>query len=82
MFYYETNDTPRICVERGNGLFSWSPVEFSRSAVKVGVADSHDENNLDISECIMLEYQPKEGVPGFVVETQEDLFVPYCTQDA
>lgn len=74
VFYYETNNTPGVCVERGDGSFSWSPVKISRSAVKVGDVDSSECSDIDIDECLSLSYHPREGVPGFEVETQEDAF--------
>ena len=36
VFYYESNNTPGVYVERGDGSFSWSSVKISRSAMKVG----------------------------------------------
>ena len=51
------------------------PVKISRSAVKVGDVDSSECSDIDIDECLSaLSYHPREGVPGFEVETQEDAF--------
>ena len=41
--------------------------------MKVGEVDS-SEDDLNPSECLMLNYQPREGVPGFEVETRDELF--------
>ena len=60
----QNNNTPGVCVERGDGSFSWSPVKISRSAVKVGDVDSSECSDVDIDECLSLSYHPREGVPG------------------
>ena len=43
------------------------------SAAKVGEVDS-SEDDLNPSECLALDYQPREGVPGFEVETVMSYF--------
>ena len=53
VFYFEKNEIPGICVDRGDRSFSWSPVKFSRSAVKVGVG-STESSDLDIEKCCLL----------------------------
>ena len=72
VFYYETNDTPGICISHDDRSFGWSSVKIN-TAVKVGV-DSSDGSDLNISECVALDFQSREGVPGFDIETAEDLF--------
>ena len=42
--------------------------------MKVGYEDSSGASDLDINECLSFDYQPREGVPGFEIETKEDLF--------
>ena len=42
--------------------------------MKVGNKDSSGASDLDINKCLSLDYQPREGVPGFEIETKEDLF--------
>ena len=73
-FYREENSTPGVCVNRGDGSFSWSPVKFSRSACKVGDSNYSEDSDLDISECLSIDYQPVDGTPGFTVETKDDVF--------
>ena len=73
VFYLEKDEIPGICIDRGDSSFSWSPVKFSRSAVKVGVG-STESSDLDIEECVSIDYQPRHGVPGFEVETWTDTF--------
>ena len=74
VFYYESNNTPGVCVERGDGSFSWSPVKINRSAVKFGDVDSSECG--DIDEYLSLSYHPREGVPDFEVETQDASGLP------
>ena len=73
VFYLEKNDIPGVCVDRGDCSFSWSPVKFSRSAVKIGVR-STESSDVDIDDCLSIDYQPRNGVPGFEVETKADSF--------
>ena len=56
-----------------DGSFDWSPIKINKSAVKVGEVDS-SEDDLNPSDCLVLNYQPREGVPGFEVETRDDMF--------
>ena len=63
-----------VCVKRGDGSFSWSPVKISRSAVKVGDVDSSECSDIDVDECLSLSYHLREGVPGFEIDAQEDAF--------
>ena len=42
--------------------------------MKVGDVDSSECSDIDINEYFYLSYHPREGVPGFEVETQEDAF--------
>ena len=73
VFYYEVKDSPGVCVDRGDGSFVWSPIKINKTAVKVGEVDSN-EDDLNPSECLMLDYQPREEVPVFEVETRDKLF--------
>ena len=61
------------CFGQGDKSFSWSPAKFSRRAVKVG-SGSTESSDLDIDECLSIDYQPKEGEPGFEVETKDESF--------
>ena len=74
VFYHEANATPGVCVDRGNGSFSWSPAKISRSAVKIGIEDSSGASDIDIDDCLLLDYQPRDGVLWFEIETQEGVF--------
>ena len=70
VFYHEVQDSPGVCVDHGDGR---SPIKISKSSVKVGVVDS-SEDDLNPSDWLILDYQPREGVPGFEVETRGDMF--------
>ena len=48
-------------------------MKLSRSEVKVGVG-STESSDLDIEECVFIDYQPRHGLPGFEVETRTDTF--------
>ena len=74
VFYHEENDTPGVCVSRGDGSFSWSPVKFSRSACKVGEPTFSEDSDIDIAECLCIDYESLGGTPGFSVETVDDVF--------
>ena len=39
--------------------------------MEVGDEDSSGATDLDIDECLSFDYQPREGVPGFEIETKE-----------
>ena len=41
-------------------------------SVKIGLESSEDDVNP--SECLMFNYQPREGVPGFDIETKMNCF--------
>ena len=38
------------------------------------MTDSSGESDLDIDECLPFDYQSRDGVPGFNVETKDDSF--------
>ena len=42
--------------------------------MKVGNEDSGGASNLDNDECFSFDYQSREGVTGFEIETKELLF--------
>ena len=67
VFYYESSDIPGLCVQRGDGKLSWSPMKVSKSAVKVGIPSSSGDSDLDIDHCTSFDYQVNDGVPGFNV---------------
>ena len=67
LLLYDTNNTHRMCVDRSDGTFSWSPIKVSRCAVKVGNEDSSGASALDINECLSFDYHSREGVPGFEI---------------
>ena len=83
MFYHEENNTPGVCVDICDGLFGWSPAKFSRNACKVGDPNLSEDSDLDISECLCIEYQPVNGTSGFSVETKRQCFLgTNCSQDS
>ena len=73
VFYFEKDGIPGVCVDQGDKSFSWSPAKISRRAVKVGTG-STESSDLYIDECLSIDYQPKEGEPGFEVETKDESF--------
>ena len=73
MFDYEPSDIPGLCVQSGDGKLSWSPMKVSKSAVKVGIHSSSGDS-VDIDHCTSFDYQVRDGVPGFDVETKSDDF--------
>ena len=62
-----------MIIDRGDNSFSWSCVKFSHHAVMVG-AGSTESSDLDIDDCLSIEYQPRDRVPGFEVDTKSDSF--------
>ena len=74
VFYFEKEGIPGVCFrDQGDKSFGWSPAKISRRAVKVGTG-STESSDLDIDECVSIDYQPKEGEPGFEVETKDESF--------
>ena len=51
-----------------DGSSSWSPIKLNRKAVKPASAESSDYD-LDVSECLCLDVQLRENVPGVEIET-------------
>ena len=73
VFYFEKDGIPGVCFDQGDKSFCWSPAKISRRAVKVGTG-STESSDLDIDECLSIDYQPKEGESGFEVETKDESF--------
>ena len=63
VYYQEVDNTPGLCVEHSDGSSSWSPIKLNRKAVKPASAASSD-CDLDVSECLCLNVQLRENVPG------------------
>ena len=42
----------------------------------------HEANDIDIDDCLSLYCQPRDGVPGFEIETQEDVLGSSCTPNS
>ena len=57
VFYYKSSDIPGLCVQRGDGKLSWSPMKVSKSAVKVGIPSSSGDSDSDIDHCNSFDYQ-------------------------
>ena len=73
--YDETSDRSGVCVVHDDdGKLCWSPITVSKRAVKVGLVASSDDSDLDSNDCHSFDYQPRGGVPGFFVETNDDGF--------
>ena len=72
VYYLERNDIPGVCVESGE-TSSWTPIKISRSRVRAADSDTSDDN-VSLNDCLLLNYQPVHGVPGFEVETADDAF--------
>ena len=73
VFYLEKDGIPGICVDQGDKSFGWSQAKISRRAVKVGTG-STESSDFEIDECLSIDYRPKEGEPGFEVETKDESF--------
>ncbi|MCG8626457.1 MAG: hypothetical protein MJE68_31215 [Proteobacteria bacterium] len=73
VYYQEVDDTPGLCVEHSDGLSSWSPIKLNQKAVKPASAESSD-CDLDVSECLCLDVQLHENVPGVEIETHDESF--------
>ena len=57
-----------------DGKLCWLPIKVSKRAVKVGLVGSSDDSDLDSNDCRSFDYQPRDGVPGFLFETSDDGF--------
>ena len=63
VMYEEVDSEPGISVEHSDGGLSWSPVKFSKRRVKPASAAS-SVSDLDITECLYIDYQKRDNVPG------------------
>ena len=72
VYYLERSDIPGVCVE-SRETSSWTPIKISRSRVRAADSDTSDDN-VFVDDCLSLNYQPVHGVPGFEVETADDIF--------
>ena len=57
---------------------TWTPISISRSGIRA-VADTDSDNSgqddvVDVNECVMIDYLPINGRPGFEIETRTDSF--------
>ena len=77
MIICEHNDVPGVCVMSNGGVTFWTPIKLSKSRVKAVTVDS-DSSQVEIclKDCLSLDYQPHDGVPGFDIETSNDSFLP------
>ena len=73
VYYYEMNDRPGLCVEHPNEPCNWSPVKFSKRSVKAASATSSD-SEIDVSECLCIDYQRRNNEPGVEIETKDNTF--------
>ena len=55
-------------------MYANSLAGLRRSAFKVGDSNLSKDNDLDVSECLSIDYEPVNGSPGFNVETKDDEF--------
>ena len=65
--------TPGVCVEQVDGTSTWSPIKVSKRRVKPASSDTSDDD-LDVDECLSFDYQLRDGVLGFEIETRDDFF--------
>ena len=72
VFYLEKNDVPGLCTGSA-GKRSWTPIKISKRRVRTATSDTSDED-IDIDDCVSLDYQPVSGVPGFEIETKDGIF--------
>ena len=75
VYYQELEDspTPGVCVESDGGTSTWSPIKISKRHVKPASSDTSDDD-IDIDDCLSFDYQLRDGVPGFEIETRDDCF--------
>ena len=72
VYYQEVNDISGMCVEGVDGTVKWSPIKISRSSVRL--SSSSEGEDIDIDRCLSLDFQVKDGVPGFDIETADSSF--------
>ena len=80
--YEEVDSEPGITVEHSDGTLSWSPVKFSKRRVKPASAAS-SVSDLDITECLCIDYQKRDNVLGVETETSDNIFwvpIAHCTR--
>ena len=75
VYYQELEDspTPGVCVESDGGTSTWSPIKVSKSRVKPASCDTSDDD-IVIDDCLSFDYQLRDGIPGFEIETRDDCF--------
>ena len=71
VYYHEVDDTPGLCVDHSDGSSTWSPIKITRQAVKPASADV-SESELEISECLSIDFQLRNNVPGVEIESSND----------
>ena len=71
VYYLERNYIPGVCVKYPNKTASWTPIKISRSHIRAANSDTSDD---DDNECVCLDYQPADGMPGFEIDTKGDSF--------
>ena len=72
VFYYEHNDVPGVCVMSSENV---TPIKISKSQVWAVTADSDTSGDeICLEDCLSFDYQPHDGVPGFLIETSNDSF--------
>ena len=80
--YEEIDGDPGLMVEHSDGTTSWSPVKFTRRQVKPASAAS-SLSDIDVSECLMIDYQRRDDRPGVEIATLDDTFwvpIAHCTR--
>ena len=75
VLYQELDDSPSpgVRVEQVDGISTWSPIIVSKRRVKPASSDTSDDD-LDVDDCLSFDYQLRDGVPGFEIETRDDFF--------
>ena len=72
VFYLERDEIPGICTEVGKTA-SWTPPRFKKSYYRAATSDT-SEHDVDINDCMCIEYQPVSGVLGFEITTKDETF--------
>ena len=63
-----------LCVMMGSSA-AWSPIKVSNYKSGSSGFQCSDDSDLDSDDCLSkFEYQPRDGVPGCNIETNDDGF--------
>ena len=63
VYYYMHDNTPGLCVEKGNRSVVWSPVKFMRSEVVTpcSLTSALSDEIIDVSDVLCVSYKCCDG---------------------